>query len=441
MNEHRMTIEMQRPLKRILAVCICALVAVLVASGCTIDPTPSPPATSPPGSQASQVTDASAAGSSPTPKPTSSPSPTLAATAVPSPTPTATPVPSPTATPMPALRRLTQGDCCTQPFWSPNSRQVLFIDKPNPDLPTGIWAVDVTQPRPTPELLTERIAFYTPDLTLRTELNEGRTVIERLTDAPSATASEAEASASEKNGSSGESSLPNSDSTSETTWEVPSEGQPVYVSPGQTRIAWQKSNDDLPTERRTTQVWVADLDGSTPQMVADLPRGGFSGWISDDVMLLTGRESLDDQEQALFALSLVDESRVELARGERLRGGLLSPDGLWLAYFVALDEDAAQNALWLVSTDGSVRHKLERDLFGAYQWRDTHRLLVIPFQPEATSHEIWEFDAETGQARWLTDGLTPFKIANGDWSVSPDGQYVAFVESRDRNIWLLTLPD
>ncbi len=337
---------------------------------------------------------------------------------------------------MPALRRLTQGNCCTQAFWSPDSSQVLFIDKPSPDLPTGIWAVDVTQPRPTPELLTERIAFYTPDLTLRTELSEDRTVIERLAAPSSSTAS-----APEGDSLSGEGSLPEPDSTPETTWEVPSEGQPVFVSPGQKRIAWQKSDEDLPFERRTTQVWVADLDGSAPQMVAELPRGGFNGWISDDVMLLSGRESLDDQEQALFALSLVDGSRVELARGERLRGGLLSPDGLWLAYFVALDEDSSQNAVWLVSTDGSERHKLERDLFGAYQWRDAHRLLIIPFQPEAASHEIWEFDAETGQARWLTDGLPSFKIANGDWSVSPDGRYVAFVESQDRNIWLLTLPD
>jgi Tol biopolymer transport system component len=42
----------------------------------------------------------------------------------------------------------------------------------------------------------------------------------------------------------------------------------------------------------------------------------------------------------------------------------------------------------------------------------------------------------------VTDpAITPFKVANGDWTVSPDGRYVAFVESRDHNIWLLALPD
>lgn len=70
------------------------------------------------------------------------------------------------------------------------------------------------------------------------------------------------------------------------------------------------------------------------------------------------------------------------------------------------------------------------------------RLLVIPFRPEAASHELWELDINAGEARRLTHpDATPFKIANGDWSVSPDGRHVAFLDSRDRNIWLLTLVD
>jgi Tol biopolymer transport system component len=159
-------------------------------------------------------------------------------------------------------------------------------------------------------------------------------------------------------------------------------------------------------------------------------------------LLLSGRESFQAEEQVLFTLALADGSQVELARGKRLRGGLLSPDGVWMAYFMALDEDTAQNGLWLVRTDGSGRRKLERDLFGAYQWRDSRRLLIIPFQADAAYHQIWEFDAEAGQARRLVDPqVTPFKIANGDWTVSPDGRYVTFVESQDRNIWLLTLPE
>lgn len=432
---------------------ITALLTVLVVAGCTSPGAaslrPSPAAvienqagSSSGGSQAPQMAAPSSATSSPTralprAEPDLAPGPTATSTPQPGPSPTATPVPSPTPTPMPALRQLTQGNCCTQPFWSPDSGQVLFIDKPGPELPTGIWGVDVAQLKPTPELLTERIAFYTPDLSLRAELNEDSTVIERV-DKP---LSPTDDSSGANNGS-GTGSPSDSDSPPETRWELPNEGQPVFVSPGQTRVAWQISDDDLPSERRTTQVWVADLDGSAPRMVADLARGGFNGWVSDEILLLSSRESLEAREQVLFTLSLIDGKQTELARGERLRGGLLSPEGDWLAYLVALDKDPAQNGLWLVRSDGSKRHKLESDLFGAYQWRDSQRLLIVPFQPGTDSHTIWEFDADTGQTRRLTDpDATPFRIANADWSVSPDGRHVAFVESRDRNIWLLRLAD
>jgi len=416
----------------------CALVIALAAVGCSPQTEPANPAG--PSSQTrqlSQPADPLTAAPSPTLQ-TPSPEPTLrpgsgqasqAGSARLSPgetgqtaTPIPTLAPSPSPTPVPTLRQLTEDGCCTQPFWSPDSRQVLFIDKPAPDAPVGIWGVDVTQPDPTPELVTERIAFYTADMAFLVELGEDTTTIERLADPLTGTGGE--------------------------RWTVPAEGRPVSISPGQKRIAWQVSDDDLPFERRVTQVWVANLDGSDTRSVATLPRGGFGGWISDDVLLLSGRETLESREHILYAFSLASGRVTELVRAERLRGGLLSPDGAWLAYFVALDEDPAQNGLWLVRTDGSTelaevgseRRQLDRDLFGAYQWRDAGRLLVIPFRPEAVSHELWELDVNTGETRHLTDpDVTPFKIANGDWTVSPDGRHVAFVESQDRNIWLLTL--
>jgi hypothetical protein len=412
-----------------------ALLAIVAASGCIVQaesvslPT-SPPARTSSGAEASgsyepqpspdvQMSMATATPAPEHPSVTPLPSLTPTGTPLPTPTSTATPIPSPTPTPMPVLRRLIEGACCTQPFWSADSQQVLYIDKPGPDQPTGIWGLEVSQTEPTPELVTERIAYYSPDMTLASEIEDDATVIERVEKTPVA----------EGNG-------------AQEAWKVPTGGRPVSISPGQKRITWQVSDEDLPSERRVTQIWVANLDGSDAQMVTSLPRGGFSGWVSDDTLLLSGRETLQSEEQVLFTLSLVDGRRLELARGKRLRGGLLSPGGSWLVYMIALDEDTQQNGVWLIGTDGSGQRKLDGDLFGAYQWRDARRLLIVPFRPEATSHEIWQLDVEMGQARRLTDPeQIPFKIANGDWSVSPDGRYVAFVESRDHNIWLLRLPD
>jgi hypothetical protein len=38
-------------------------------------------------------------------------------------------------------------------------------------------------------------------------------------------------------------------------------------------------------------------------------------------------------------------------------------------------------------------------------------------------------------------GVSPFKIANGDWRVSPGGDEIIFVSAEDRNIWKIGLPD
>ena len=338
------------------------------------------------------------------------------ATNIPESTPTLAPTSTPPPTPVPALREITTGGCCTQISWSADSRQILFIDKPTPGDPVGIWGVDVTKPAAEAELVTERIAYYTADMAYLVDLDADTTTIERVAD-PST-------------GQDG------------TRWTVPAGGRPVSISPGRKLIAWQESDENLSFDRRTTEVWVASLDGGDHRRVTTLTRGGLGGWISDDTLLVSGRESSESQEQVLYALSVTGDRVTELARAERLRSGLLSPDGAWLVYSVTLNQDPTQNGLWLARTDGTNQLRLDRRLFGSYRWRDSNRLLIVPLQPEAEFHELWELDVETNESRRLTDAeVTPFKIANGDWTVSPDGKHMAFVESRDDNIWLLTLPD
>lgn len=338
---------------------------------------------------------------------------TTAATSTPEPTPTATLTSTVTPTPAPQLRQLTTGGCCTQPFWGPESQQVLYIDAPPPDGPVGIWGVDTTQAQAEPQLVTERIGFYTDDFEYIVEITEETTTIERLSD--------------------GE------------RWTVPAGGNLVSFSPNRERIAWNESDEDVPWEDRIVQVWVANFDGSDARQVATQRRGGFDGWLTDDTFLLTGRESFQSEEEVTVAYSLTDGSSMELLREERVRGSSLSPNREWLAYYIAQNEDASKNGIWMVRTDGSDRRKLPDEYFGAYKWRPTDgtgsRLLFVPFDPDAEYHELWQYDVETEQARQLTDSeTTPFKIANGDWTVSPDGQYVAFVEAADDNIWVLELP-
>ena len=92
-------------------------------------------------------------------------------------TPTFTPSPSPT--PTPALRQLTESGCCAQPAFSPDSSQILFIDKPAPNAPTGVYGVSLTGPLAPPTLVNETVGFRSPDQTIVATLAED---LVRLTD-------------------------------------------------------------------------------------------------------------------------------------------------------------------------------------------------------------------------------------------------------------------
>ena len=316
---------------------------------------------------------------------------------------------APAVTAAPGLTQLTTGGCCTRPTWSADSRQVLYLDKPDPGAPVGIYGVDVTRPL-SPTLITRRITVYLRNMTLALDLKPGVTTLENLADGR--------------------------------RWTAPAKGRLVTVSPNAKRLAWEEATVAFPPEARVTHIRTANFDGSDARTTATVERGSVSGWVSDDVLLVSGRDSLRSKEQVLWAVDVVTGERKELARGEQLRGGDVSPDGAWLVYSVAPYPDPAKNGLWLVKTDGTGRFRCPPGLFGAVQWRDAHRLVILPFRPAAEFHEVWELDAATRQSRRLVDPeVTPIKINDGDWLASPDGRSVVFVAEHDRNFYLLPLPE
>lgn len=332
--------------------------------------------------------------------------PTATLTLSPTTSPTATALPTPTTTPV--LHQLTSGGCCVGPFWSPDSQQVFYIDKPSQDAQAGIWGVGL-QGGP-PELYSDRLGLYSDDLSLLAYPQGGRTVVERLADG--------------------------------TRWSIANGGRPVIFSADDTHVAWTGGQSGPPYDTARRQVWVSQVDGSQAHMVLEVFGGGFVSWLPDGCMLVDGRLEASESGEAFWIYDPKDPDPGairELARADRLRGVLLSPGGSWLAYQVAFASDPAEDGLWLVNTASGKRTRL--DLFGAYRWRDDSRLLVIPLDTSASWHSLWEFDAPGGELKALTDPqVTPFKVADGDWSVSPDGMYIAFVSAQDFNIWLLSLP-
>lgn len=403
-------------MKSMFVVMVVALV-VLAACGDSAEPGRSAQLPAAPeqvaAAAAASPTEPPAAPSAP---PTQTPEPTATASPTPTVTPTATSASTPTPEPPLQAVQLTTGGCCTQPFWSPDSREVRFIDQPADDQPVGIWGVPVDAPLAAPQFVSERLEESTASPRYLIETGGEVTVIERRSD--------------------GE------------RWTVPAAGRNVQISPDETRIAWTITNVDAPSSDQVAALWLANLDGSEAQQIASLPRGGLSGWIDDDTLLISSRDNQESREQVLSALSLADGGRTELARAERLRGQVLSPSGGWLVYYITFDPNPDKNGLWVVRTDGGQSIQLGDDLFGSYQWRpcterctpEEDRLIIVPLAPDAPLHWLVELNPTSGEVRQLTDpAVTPFKVANGDWRISPDGRYVAYVESSDRNIYVIEL--
>ncbi len=385
------------------------LCASLILSGC------SQGAAAPPAEQTStarpQAAPSLAAGAAGPEKPLPSapgPSPAPPETRV---IPQAAPSPSPSPTVRaPILRQLTQGGCCVQPFWSPDSQQVLYIDRPTPSAPIGIWSVPAAGGAPT--LWSERLGLYSPDLSLRAYPAGGQTRIERLADGQ--------------------------------TWTIANGGRAVSFSPDNAQVAWTGGQSGPPFDTAVRQVWVSPIEGGPARQVFAGPGVGFAGWLPGGRLLVTTRLAAPESGQAISVLTPAEApgqppGLQEMVRGERLRSLSLSPGGDWLAYVVSFTNDLADSGLWLVELASGQRRKVEP--FGAYRWRDAGHLLLVPLEPGAPANRVLQVEASGGAVVPLLDPLqTPFKIANGDWSVSPDGRYMVFVSAHDQNLWLIELP-
>jgi Tol biopolymer transport system component len=284
---------------------------------------------------------------------------------------------------------------------------VWFIDHPSETQPAGLWGINTDGGEP--QFITARPGFYSRDGSLIAYPENGRAYIEQVADG--------------------------------VRWEAPTGGRSFTFSPDVTRIAWQINFSTFNFDRRTVEVWMANVDGSNARSVAQLTGGGLLGWFPDSARLLVTNRESPGADITLAVLSLAEGSLTPLVQSPTLRGGLISPEGGWIAYQITFSGDAANDGLWVIRSDGRDARRL--DIFGSYRWRAEGQLVVVPLESisGAQSHRLIQLDAATGMAAPLTDpALTPFRIANGDWAVSLDGSQIVFLSADDRNLWLIALP-
>jgi hypothetical protein len=325
---------------------------------------------------------------------------------------TTTQASTPAAEPLlatPVGRQITQGKCCTKPYWSEDSTQVHFVDQSTPDEPLGVWGVDLTQPDTGPRLIEERLAVYSPDgnLIAFPDRDNGLAIVERPGDGQ--------------------------------RWEVDTQEHGVSFTPDSQGLIWTAFDEDAPWDTREETIWLADLDGGNTQALFSARRTDPIDWLSDDELLMV-QGYPDTSDERMFKLSLRDGAETTLREGTRMRGLALSPDKRHLVYYARFEPDAAQNGVWLMDLQNPTQAAQKLPFFGTYRWRDDHRLIYVPLDPGSASHDFYEYDVRTGQTRPLFPGGSSLIIANNDWQVSPDGLKIALVAAKGTEldgIWVL----
>lgn len=106
-------------------------------------------------------------------------------------------------------------------------------------------------------------------------------------------------------------------------------------------------------------------------------------------------------------------------------------------FYTVYDPDPTLNGIYTIETQPEAQARL-LDWFGAWRWRDADSVFYLPLNPSSPLHTLHYYHVPTGEDRTLTDPTTtPFTVANGDWSVSPDGDQIVFWNAQDLTLGIL----
>ncbi|GGR19552.1 hypothetical protein [Deinococcus ruber] len=308
--------------------------------------------------------------------------------------------PSTPSVPKASLTRLTSGGCCSGTTWSPDSRALLYIDRPPGAAKAAIYSVPAAGSA-APSVRLSRIAFYAPDLTYAGIPKGNTMLVERLSDRKQ--------------------------------WTLPTQGGQLLWGPGG-QVAYTVSAQSGNYDRRIGRVYTTAL-GNTPRAVSTVYGGGAVAWLDANALLVSGKASALVRNRQLFTLDTRTGVRHVLVTALNLRGVQPSPDGRWVAYAITFDR-VDRNGMFVQPTGGGAARKLA--WFGSYQWRDAGHLLYIPLTMNAATHIVWQYDLNSNRSRPLLDLGT--KVQSDQWQVSPDGAKVAFRRAGDSNLYVAKLP-
>jgi Tol biopolymer transport system component len=370
-----------------------------------IPPTSTPGAvapTPPPATPLARTAKQDAATETPTPTDTPAPTAIPAATAAPAPTAAAQPF-------TPTLTKLTDGGCCRNPVWHPDGTRVLYTDAaPNQQL-AATWAAPADASGP-PTLFFPSAATVAPDGS-RIAFPDFANRVTRI-----------------------------QEFGKQSTATIANNAAYVWFSRDGRQVAWlERAPGAQPSSNvdRLVRVWVANADGSNARQRGNTVRAADLTWFPDGQRLLfTGRDT-DGGNPGIYVLDINSGTLTRIVDAFSPRGVRLSPDGGQIVYLAALEEKPEDNGLFIANADGSAKRRLP--LLGGVRWSpDGKALLILPFQTDNGADQLVRMDAATLGTTPLTDrAALPFRVAQDEWDLSPDGTRIVFNALTDSNIYAL----
>lgn len=298
---------------------------------------------------------------------------------------------------------LTYGGCCANAWWSPSSpSSLLMIDgAENQRASIFLWDTDSRE-------LLNNIGQAPPPITsadgtfvLRREGDGMR--IQRVSDLAE--------------------------------WFVPTQNEWATLNADNSQLLWTvttptAAGSDQPP---ATTLWISNFDGSDARAVGQFPQASAQ-WL-DTTRLLVGWNA--DELRILSVFDTMTGSSFDLGGWDRLRGISVAPGGGRIMFYLTHQPDPTADGVYMVETTAGAQ-PVKLDWFGGWRWRDENSVYYLPFDSTQANHSVRYYDFSTGEDQLIMDGASvPIRIANGDWSVSPDGDQIALWNALDQVIWIL----
>jgi Tol biopolymer transport system component len=340
-----------------------------------------------------------------------------ATTAAPVDTPTLAPASTATTVPAtattqpftPSLTKLTDGGCCRNPVWHPDGTRVLYTDAVPGQRLAATYAVPADGSGP-PTVFFPSAATVAPDGS-RIAFPDFANNVTRI-----------------------------QEFGKQSTATIANNAAYVWFSPDGRQVAWlalapgpqPSSNVD-----RLVRVWVANADGSNARARGNVVRAAELAWFPDNQRLLFVGRDTDGGNPGIYVLDINAGTLTRVVEAFSPRGARLSPDGTHIVYLAALEEQPGDNGLFIVNADGSAKRKLP--LIGGIRWvPDSRSMIILPVQTDNGPDQLVRIDTTTLATTPLTDrAALPFRVAQDEWQLSPDGARIVFNALTDSTIYVL----